>query len=119
MMPMDEKEQMIFKGKFVLCVALLNIIIFSAAVVICVWTIVDDSHWFKMPVIIAAIVAFATAILLFVLRYQATKAWLNVHGITEKERIARVMKEDDEHRAGIRAELEAEMREELSLKREV
>jgi hypothetical protein len=116
---MDEKEQMILKGKFILCVALLNIIIFSAAVVICVWTIVNDSYWFKLPVIVAAIVAFATAILLFVLRYQATKAWLNVHGITKEERIAHVRKEDDEHRARIRAELEAELREELSSKKEV
>jgi hypothetical protein len=116
---MDEKEQMIFKGKFTLCVVLLNVIIFSAAVVICVWALVNDSYWFKLPVIVAAIVVCAAAILLFVLRYQATKAWLNVHGITKEDRIAQTRKDDEEYRARVRAELEAELREELNSRKDM
>ena len=107
---MDEKDQVIFKGKFTLCVVLLNIIIFSAAVAVCVWTIVDDSYWFKLPVVIAAAVVCAAAVLVFVPRYKATKEWLKVHGTTKEERIAQAKKEEEEYRARIRAELEAELR---------
>ncbi len=113
---MDEKEQMIFKGKFTLCVVLLNVIIFSAAVAVCVWAIVDDGYWFKLPVVVAAGIVCAAAVLLFVPRYKATKAWLNVHGTTKEERIAQAKKEEEEYRARIRAELEEELRDEQEQK---
>ena len=67
---MDEKDQVIFKGKFTLCVVLLNIIIFSAAVAVCVWAIVDDSYWFKLPVVIAAAIVCVAAVLGCVVRGQ-------------------------------------------------
>ncbi len=110
--PMDEKEQMVFKGKFTILVVLLNIIIFSAAVAVCVWAIIDDSYWFKLPVVVAAVLIFVASVLIFVPRYKATKSWLQVHGTTKEERMAQAKLEDDEYRARIRAELEAEMREE-------
>jgi uncharacterized membrane protein len=108
---MNEKEQVMFRGKFSLCVVLLNIIIFSAAVAVCVWAIVGDGHWFKLPVIVVAAVVCAVAVLFFVSRYKATKAWLNIHGTTKEERIAQEKKREDECRSKIRAELEAELRD--------
>ncbi|MDV0444238.1 hypothetical protein McpCs1_16380 [Methanocorpusculaceae archaeon Cs1] len=111
---MDDKEQMMFKGKFTILVVLLNVIIFSAAVAVCVWAIIDDSYWFKLPVVVAAALICAVSVLIFVPRYKATRAWLQVHGTTKEERLAIAKKEDDEYRARIRAELEAEMREEES-----
>jgi hypothetical protein len=109
---MDEKEQMTFRGKFTVCVVLLNIAIFSAAVAICTWAIIDDSYWFKLPVVFAALIICVVAILIFVPRYKATKTWLQAHGTTKKERIAQAMKEKAEISTKIRAELEAEMRKE-------
>lgn len=109
---MDEKEQMILKGKFTLCVVHLNVIIFSAAAAICVWAIIDHRYWFKVPVVVAAAIVCAAAVLLFIPRYKATKEWLNVHGTTKEERIAQAKKEEEEYRARIRAELEEELREE-------
>ena len=109
---MDEKELIIFNGRFTICVVLLNVIIFSAAVAVCVWEIIDDSYWFKLPVVVAAVIICAAAVLLFVPRYKATKEWLNVHGTTKEERLAQAKKEQEEYRARIRAELEEELREE-------
>lgn len=108
---MDEREQMIFKGKYTLLVVLLNVIIFSAAVAIAVWLIVGDEHWFRVPVVVLATVIFAGSVLLFIPRYKATKSWLQVHGSTKEERIAQAKMEQEAYRAQIRAELEAEMRE--------
>jgi uncharacterized membrane protein len=109
---MDEKDQAIFRGKFFLCVVLLNIIIFSAAAAVCTWAIVGNGHWFKLPVIVTAAFVCAVAVLFFVPRYKATEAWLNIHGTTKEERIAQEKKRKDEYRSKIRAELEAELRDE-------
>jgi len=114
---MDEKELMILKGKFTLCVVLLNVIIFSVAVVICVGAIVDDGYWFKLPVVVAAVLVCAAAILLFVLRYKATKAWLDLHGTTREERIAQAKKREEECRARLRADLEEGLRDEQEQER--
>ena len=77
---MDEKDQVIFKGKLTLCVVLLTIIIFSAAVAVCVWTIVDDSYWFKLPVVIAAAIVCVAAVLGFFSRAKGAREWGRVFG---------------------------------------
>ena len=95
---MDEKDQVIFKGKFTLCVVLLNIIIFSAAVAVCVWAIVDDSYWFKLPVVIAAAIVCAAAVLVFVSRDKAAEGGGKGHGTTKGGRIGQGEKGGGEER---------------------
>ena len=107
---MDEKDQVIFKGKFTLCVVLLNIIIFSAAVAVCVWTIVDDSYWFKLPVVIAAAIVCVAAVLSFVSRDKAAEEGVEVDGTKKGGGSAQGKQGGEEYRARIRAELEAELR---------
>ncbi len=108
---MDEKEQMIFKGKFTFLVVLLNVMIFSAAAAVLVWAIVPEEYWFRLPVVVCGLILLVVSVLLFVPRYKATKAWLDVHGTTKEERVAQAKKEQEAYRAQIRAELEEEMRQ--------
>ncbi|HJK01415.1 MAG TPA: hypothetical protein O0X73_03870 [Methanocorpusculum sp.] len=106
---MDEKDRMLFKGKFTLCVLLLNIIIISIAIAVCSLVIIDDKYWFKMPVFFAAVCACVIAVLFFVPKYKATKTWLNVHGSTRKERLAHAKEEEEYYHAKILAELDSEL----------
>ncbi len=116
---MDETERTQFKGKFTVLVVILNILIFAAAAAIIVFFLVPDSIWLKIPIVILCIAIFIISIAVFIPKYRATKAWLDVHGTTKEERLAQMQKEQEEYRARIRAELEEEMREEESASKNV
>ncbi|HKM41363.1 MAG TPA: hypothetical protein VJY43_02230 [Methanocorpusculum sp.] len=109
---MDDTERSQFKGKFTGLVFILNILIFAIAAGIIVFFIIPDTYWFKIPVVIACIIIAIIGIAVFIPKYRATKAWLDIHGTTKEERLAQMQKEQDEYRAQIRAELKEEMREE-------
>lgn len=110
---MDDKELAQFKGKFTVCVLLLNVIIFCAAAAVLFFFIPPSTWEPKIFVVIGCAVIAVIALAAFIPKYRSTKAWLNIHGTTKEERLAKLKKEQDEERARIRAELQAEMREEL------
>ncbi len=109
---MDDTEQTQFKGKFTVLVIILNILIFTIAAAIVVFFIVPTSLWVRIPIVIICIVISIISLAVFIPKYRATKAWLEIHGTTKEERLAQMQKEQDEYRARIRAELKEEMREE-------
>ncbi|MEA5037318.1 hypothetical protein SDC9_28594 [bioreactor metagenome] len=109
---MDETERTQFKGKFTFLVIILNILIFAIAAAIIVFFIVPESIWLRIPIVIVCIAISIISLAVFIPKYRATKAWLDVHGTTKEERLAQTQKEREEYRARIRAELEEEMREE-------
>ncbi|HJJ30138.1 MAG TPA: hypothetical protein VJ857_04495 [Methanocorpusculum sp.] len=109
---MDDSEKTQFKGKFTVLVFILNILIFALAASIIVFFLVPDSLWFRLPIVIICVAIFIISLAVFIPKYRATKAWLDIHGTTKEERIAQMQKEQEEYRAQIRAELEEEMREE-------
>ncbi len=116
---MDDTEQTQFKGKFTVLVIILNILIFAIAAAIVVFFIVPTSLWIRIPIVIICIVISIISLAVFIPKYRATKVWLEIHGTTKEERIAQMQKEQDEYRAQIRAELEAEMREEEETNKKV
>ena len=116
---MDDSEKTQFKGKFTVLVFILNILIFALAASIIVFFLVPDSLWFRLPIVIICVAIFIISLAVFIPKYRATKAWLDIHGTTKEERIAQLQKEQDEYRAQIRAELEEEMREEEEAKKNV
>jgi uncharacterized membrane-anchored protein YitT (DUF2179 family) len=106
---MDDSEKSQFKGKFTILVLILNILIFVIAAAILVFFIVPESYWFRIPVVVICIIIAGISIAVFIPKYRTTKAWLDIHGTTKEERLAQMQKEEEEYRAGIRAELKAEM----------
>jgi len=116
---MDDTERTQFKGKFTVLVIILNILIFAIAAAIIVFFIVPDSIWLRIPIVLISVVIAVISLAVFIPKYRATKAWLEIHGTTKEERLAQMQKEQDEYRAQIRAELEAEMREEEETNKKV
>lgn len=110
---MDDKELKIFKGKFTACVLLLNVIIFCAAAAVLFFFIPPDTWGPKYFVVVACAVISVATLAAFIPKYKSTKAWLEIHGTTKEERLAKLRAEKEAERARIRAELEEEMREEL------
>ncbi len=116
---MDDTERTQFKGKFTVLVIILNILIFAIAAAIIVFFIVPDSIWLRIPIVLICIAISVISLAVFIPKYRATKAWLDIHGTTKEERLTQMQKEQYEYRAKIRAELEEEMREEEDSKKNV
>ncbi|MDO5844327.1 MAG: hypothetical protein Q4Q53_04190 [Methanocorpusculum sp.] len=109
---MDDKELAQFKGKFTVCVLLLNVIIFCAAAAVLFWFIPPSTWEPKIFVVIACAAISLIALAAFIPKYKSTKAWLDIHGTTKEERLAKLKAEKEQERERIRAELRAEMLEE-------
>ena len=110
---MNDEEREIFKGMFRLNVIYIDIFLFAAAAAI-IFGIVAPATWGpKIPVIIISAAVAVLFVILFIRQYRKTKAWLDIHGMTKKERLAMEKAKEDAERAKIRAELEAELRAEI------
>ncbi|MDO5847582.1 MAG: hypothetical protein Q4Q20_04725 [Methanocorpusculum sp.] len=114
---MNDQERAYFKGKFRVLVIYIDIMLFAAALAI-ILGIVAPATWApKIPVIIVSAAVAVLFLVLFIRKYRSTKAWLDVHGMTKAERLAKEKAEKEAERARIRAELEAELREEIEAER--
>ena len=77
---MDDYCRSILKRKFTLCVLLLNVVIFSLAVAVSIFLIVDNNYSYKYPVVIGSMVICILSSIAFLYHYKKTKTWLNIHG---------------------------------------
>jgi len=107
----DEKAQ--FKGMFTANVLLLNIIIFAVALAVALGIIAPNTFAPKWPIVIASIIVAIITLIFFIRKYRSTKAWLDIHGTTKAERLAKLKAEQDAERERIRAELRAELQAEI------
>ena len=110
---MNDEERAQFKPKFTGLVIIIDIMLLAAAAAIALGVIAPASWGPKIPVIIICAVIAVALLVVFIIKYRATKAWLAVHGTTRAERLAELNAEKEAERAKIRAELEAELREEI------
>jgi len=110
---MNDDERAQFKGMFTSNVLLLNIIIFAVALAVALGFIAPNTWLPKWPIVIASIVIAVITLIFFIRKYRSTKAWLEIHGTTKAERLAKLKAEQDAERERIRAELRAELQEEI------
>jgi len=111
---MNDEERVQFKGMFTANVLLLNILIFAVALAVAMGIIAPNTWvpWKWLIVILSGVIAIVTLIF-FIRKYRTTKAWLEIHGTTKAERLAKLQAEKDAERERIRAELRAELQEEI------
>lgn len=110
---MNDQERAFFKGNFRILVIYIDIMLFAAALAIALGIIAPMTWTPKIPVVIISAAVAVLFLVLFIRKYRTTKAWLDVHGMTKAERLAKENAEREAERARIRAELEAELREEI------
>ena len=110
---MNDQEREYFKGNFRVLVIYIDIMLFAAALAVILGIVAPATFGPKIPIVIISAAVAVLFLVLFIRKYRSTKAWLDVHGMTKAERLAKEKAEKEAERARIRAELEAELREEI------
>ena len=114
---MNDQERAYFKGNFRVLVIYIDIMLFAAALAIILGIVAPAAFGPKIPIVVISAAVAVLFLVLFIRKYRSTKAWLDVHGMTKAERLAKENAEKEAERARIRAELEAELREEIEAER--
>lgn len=111
---MDENERQVFKGKFTVCVLLMNAFSISGVCAVAIILVplfmgkLEENPW-VFAVSAVALVLFVVSLVFFIKKYKAAKAWLDVHGMTREERKEKEKMDLEEERRRIRVEMFEDM----------